>query len=192
MARQLCCRSWHVFKICVAIWWPATTELQQCEVSIEFELRAKNRQWNEPRGNVVVKANKLVRPKMIYVHEYERVCMCVRVLCVVLCVRICSRFALAQISDFFCKRPVEDSNTFLHLHFSFWNPWASFYCWEIIILNEKIRYKNDRKTGKWVMLVDAKQMEWHYVWRSTYAGANLCKIISQWYGICDAPKPRMT
>ena len=69
------------FKKCVAIWWPAT-ELQQGEVSIEFELRAKNRQWNEPRDNVVVKANKLVRPKIIYVHEYERVCVCV---CCVLC-----------------------------------------------------------------------------------------------------------
>ena len=32
--------SWHVQKI-VAIWWPAT-ELQQDEVSIEFELRAKS------------------------------------------------------------------------------------------------------------------------------------------------------
>ena len=33
--------SWHVQKF-VAIWWPVT-ELQQGEVSIEFELRAKNR-----------------------------------------------------------------------------------------------------------------------------------------------------
>ena len=33
--------SWHVQKF-VAIWWPAT-ELQQGEISIEFELRAKNR-----------------------------------------------------------------------------------------------------------------------------------------------------
>ena len=33
--------SWHVQKF-VAIWWSAT-ELQQGEVSIEFELRAKNR-----------------------------------------------------------------------------------------------------------------------------------------------------
>ena len=33
--------SWHVQKF-VAIWWP-TTELQQGEVSIEFEFRAKNR-----------------------------------------------------------------------------------------------------------------------------------------------------
>ena len=29
------------------IWWPAM-ELQQGEVSIEFELRAKNRHWNGP------------------------------------------------------------------------------------------------------------------------------------------------
>ena len=40
--------SWHVQKL-VAIWWPAT-ELQQGEVSIEFELRAKNRYQNGPRG----------------------------------------------------------------------------------------------------------------------------------------------
>ena len=33
--------SWHVQKF-VVIWWPAT-ELQQGELSIEFELRAKNR-----------------------------------------------------------------------------------------------------------------------------------------------------
>ena len=33
--------SWHVQKF-VAIWWPATV-LEQGEVSIEFELRVKNR-----------------------------------------------------------------------------------------------------------------------------------------------------
>ena len=38
--------SWHVQKI-VAIWWPAT-ELWQGEVSLEFELRAKNGSWNGP------------------------------------------------------------------------------------------------------------------------------------------------
>ena len=38
--------SWHVQKF-VAIWWPAT-ELWQGEISIEFELRAKNRYWNGP------------------------------------------------------------------------------------------------------------------------------------------------
>ena len=33
--------SWHVQKF-VSIWWPAATELQQYEISIEFELRAKS------------------------------------------------------------------------------------------------------------------------------------------------------
>ena len=39
--------SWPVQKF-GAIWWPAT-ELPQGEVSIEFELRAKKHQWNEPQ-----------------------------------------------------------------------------------------------------------------------------------------------
>ena len=39
--------SWHVQKF-IAIWWPAI-ELQQGEVSLEFELRAKNCWWNESR-----------------------------------------------------------------------------------------------------------------------------------------------
>ena len=38
--------SWQVQQF-VAIWWPAT-ELQQGEISIEFELRAKYRWWNRP------------------------------------------------------------------------------------------------------------------------------------------------
>ena len=38
--------SWHVQKF-VAIWWPVT-ELQQGEISMEFELRVKNRKWNGP------------------------------------------------------------------------------------------------------------------------------------------------
>ena len=39
--------SWHVQQF--VIWWPAM-ELQQGEVSIEFELWAKNRQWNVHHG----------------------------------------------------------------------------------------------------------------------------------------------
>ena len=41
--------SWHVQKF-VAIWWPVT-ELLQGAVSIEIELRAKNRCWNGPLGH---------------------------------------------------------------------------------------------------------------------------------------------